>query len=136
LSGHYLSEAWLANDIYDIHVASRRTYGAPRIQGQLPHLGKCHRTKRIARIMAECGPVGAHGRGKWRLGRANMAPAPALLERDFTADRSDERWVADITEFGCRDGKLYLVGIKDLHDQVLAGWSMGERRPTWSSMPW
>ncbi len=130
LSEHYLSDAWLANDIYDIHVASRRTYGAPRIQGQLRHLGKCHSTKRIARIMAECGLVGAHGRRKWRRGRANTAPAPDLLERDFTADRSDERWVADITEFSCRDGKLYLAGIKDLHDQGLAGWSMGERRPT------
>ena len=80
--------------------------------------------------MAECGLVGAHGRRKWRRGRANTAPAPDLLERDFTAERSDQRWVADITEFHCRDGKLYLAGIKDLHDQGLAGWSMGERQTT------
>jgi transposase InsO family protein len=38
--------------------------------------------------------------------------------------------VADISEFACRDGKLYLAGIKDLHDQGLAGWSMGERQTT------
>jgi transposase InsO family protein len=60
----------------------------------------------------------------------NTAPAPDLLERDFTAERSDQRWVADITEFACRDGKLFLAGIKDLHDQGLAGWSMGERQVT------
>jgi putative transposase len=52
------------------------------------------------------------------------------VERDFTAERSDERWVADISEFKCRDGKLYLAGIKDLHDRGLAGWSMGERQTT------
>ena len=59
-----------------------------------------------------------------------MAPAPDLLERDFTAERSDQRWVADISEFGCVDGKLYLAGIRDLHDHTLVGWSMGERQTT------
>jgi len=57
-------------------------------------------------------------------------PAPDLLQRDFTAPRSDLRWVADITEFRCVDGKLYLAGIRDLHDRGLAGWSMGERQTT------
>ena len=40
------------------------------------------------------------------------------------------RGVSDITEFRSRDGKLYLAGIKDLHDQGIAGWSMGERQTT------
>lgn len=130
LSDHYVDDAWLANEIYDIHVASRRTYGAPRVSGQLRHGGRCHSRKRVARLMAECGLVGAHSRRKWRKGRANTAPAADLLERDFTAERSDQRWVADITEFACWDGKLFLAGIKDLHDQGLAGWSMGERQTT------
>jgi putative transposase len=130
LSDHALDDAWLTNEIYDIHVASRRTYGSPRVDGQLRHRGRRHSRKRVARLMRECGLVGAHSRRKWRRGRANTAPAPDLIERDFTAERSDQRWVADITEFACRDGKLYLAGIKDLHDQGLAGWSMGERQTT------
>ena len=130
LSAHYLDDVDLAREIYEIHVASRRTYGAPRVAGQLHNRGRHHGRKRVARIMAECGLVGAHSRRKWRRGRANTAPAPDLLERDFTAVRSDQRWVADITEFHCRDGKLFLAGIKDLHDQGLAGWSMGERQTT------
>jgi len=59
-----------------------------------------------------------------------MVPAPDLLQRDFTAERSDLRWVADISEFGCCDGKLFLAGIRDLHDHTLVGWSMGERQTT------
>ena len=59
-----------------------------------------------------------------------MVPAPDLLQRDFSAERSDLRWVADISEFGCSDGKLYLAGIRDLHDHTLVGWSMGERQTT------
>src|SRR6185437_10635565 len=73
---------------------------------------------------------GVHGRKRWRRGRRDVAPAPDRLERDFTASRSNERWVADITEFHCRDGKLFLAGIKDLYDQGLAGWSMGECQTT------
>jgi putative transposase len=130
LSDHYVEDAWLANEIRDIHLATRRTYGAPRVEGQLRHRGRRHSRKRVARIMAECGWVGAHGRRKWRRGRPDTAPAPDLLDRDFSASRSNQRWVADITEFHCRDGKLFLAGIKDLHDQGLAGWSMGERQTT------
>jgi transposase InsO family protein len=59
-----------------------------------------------------------------------MVPAPDLLQRDFTAERSDLRWVADITEFACEDGKLFLAAIRDLHDHSIAGWSMGERQTT------
>jgi transposase InsO family protein len=130
LSDRYLDNAWLANHIYDIYQRSRGTYGSPRVAGQLHHNGSHHGTKRVARIMAECGLVGAHARRKWRRGRANTAPAADLLDRDFAATGSDERWVADITEFACRDGKLFLAGIKDLHDQSLVGWSMGERQTT------
>ena len=130
LSVHYLDDVELANEIYEIHVASRRTYGSPRVAGQLHNTGRHHGRKRVARIMAECGLVGVHGRKRWRRGKKDTAPAGDLLKRDFIAERSNERWVADITEFKCRDGKLFLAGIKDLHDLGLAGWSMGERQTT------
>lgn len=80
--------------------------------------------------MRECGLVGAHARKRWRRGKANTAPAPDLIERDFTATVSNLKWVADVTEFRCADGKLYLAGILDLHDRGLAGWSMSERNNT------
>ena len=125
------SDADLLARIVEIHTASRATYGAPRVWGQLRRAGICVGRKRVARLMADHGLVGAHARRRWRKGRhPAMVPAPDLLERDFNADRSDLRWVADITEFGCVDGKLYLAGIRDLHDRGLAGWSMGERQTT------
>ncbi len=67
---------------------------------------------------------------KWRRGKPNTAYAPDLLERDFSATRPDERWVADISEFHCLDGKLFLAGIRDLFDKTLVGWAMGERQTT------
>jgi hypothetical protein len=90
LSDHYVDDADLANEIYDIHMASLRTYGAPRIAGQLHNRGRHHGRKRVTRIMAECGLVGVHGRKKWRRGKRDTAPAGDLLNRDFTAERSNQ----------------------------------------------
>ena len=129
LADRVIDDAYLANEIVDIHRASRCTYGSPRVWGQLRRRGIRVSEKRVARLMAECGLVGAHSRKKWRRG-ANTAPAGDLLNRDFTAEASDLRWVADITEFACLDGKLFLAGIMDLHDRGIAGWSMGERQTT------
>lgn len=130
LSDRVVDDAHLANAIIDIHRASRGTYGSPRVWGQLRRRGIRVGEKRVARLMAELGLVGAHSRRKQRRSRPDTAPAGDLLDRDFTAERSDLRWVADISEFGCIDGKLYLAGILDLHDRGLAGWSMGERQTT------
>jgi transposase InsO family protein len=120
-------DAELVVEIRAIHERSRGTYGAPRIEGQLRRAGRCHGRKRIARLMRDHGLVGAHARRRWRRGRPDTAPAPDLLERDFTAPAPNQRWVGDITEFATDDGKLYLAGILDLHDRSLVGWSMRER---------
>jgi transposase InsO family protein len=124
------SNAELLMKIREIHERSRHTYGAPRVCGQLRRNGDRVGRHRVARLMRDHGLVGAHARRKWRRGNDRMVPAPDLLERDFTAERSDLRWVADISEFRCCDGKLYLAGIRDLHDHTLVGWSMGERQTT------
>ena len=122
-SARAVANTELAAEIREIHKNSRRTYGAPRVWGQLRRRGRRVGRHRVARLMAAEGLVGAHARRRWRRGRhPAMVPAPDLLERDFTAEASDLRWVADISEFGCLDGKLYLAGIRDLHDHSLVGW--------------
>ena len=130
ISERCYSDARLANQIHDVHLRSQRTYGAPRVFGQLRRSGWRIGKKRVARIMAECGLVGAHSRKSWRRGRPNTAPAPDLISGQFSALSSNERWVADITQFACLDGTLYLAGIVDLHDRAIVGWSMGERQLT------
>jgi transposase InsO family protein len=130
-SARAVANTELVGEIREIHKNSRRTYGAPRVWGQLRRQGRRVGRHRVARLMAAEGLVGAHARRRWRKGRHPAAvPAPDLLERDFTAEAPDRRWVADISEFGCLDGKLYLAGIRDLHDRSLVGWSMGERQTT------
>jgi putative transposase len=127
-SSHCVDDAYLADTIREIYRRSRCTYGAPRVHGQLSRAGTRVGRKRVARLMAELDLVGVHSRKKWRRGRLDVAPAPDLLKRDFSATRPNERWVADITEFMTGEGKLFLAGVKDLYGRGLVGWSMGTRQ--------
>jgi putative transposase len=104
--------------IRDIHTRSRGTYGVPRVTGQLRRRGVVVNHKRVARLMADAGLVGVSNRRKWR---RSEHPATVLAP--------DQRWVADITEFDCVDGRLYLAGIMDLYSRRIVGWSIGPRRP-------
>ena len=56
------------------------------------------------------------------------APAPDLLERDFTAIAPNQRWVADITEFDTGNGRLYLAAVLDLYARRIVGWAMDTTR--------
>ena len=63
-------------------------------------------------------------------GQSQHCTRTGSVQGDFTAETSDHKWVPDITEFACWDAKLFLAGIKDLHDQSIVGWSMGIRQTT------
>ena len=36
-----------------------------------------------------------------------------LLKRDFTADEPNKKWLTDITQVNCKDGKLYIAPVFD-----------------------
>ena len=50
--------------------------------------------------------------------------APNLLQQRFSAERANQKWVADITYVPTREGWLYLAGVLDLYSRRLVGWAM------------
>lgn len=52
--------------------------------------------------------------------------AENLLARDFTADAPNRKWLADITEISCRNGKLYVAPILDCFDGQIVGLAMDD----------
>ena len=57
----------------------------------------------------------------------NLPVAENLLNREFTANRPNQKWVSDITYIPTDEGWLYLAGILDLHGRALIGWAMDSR---------
>src|SRR4051794_3063847 len=113
----------LLAEIVDIYRRSRNTYGVPRVLGQLQRRHRRVARSRVARLMRANGLVGATAPKKWRRGRPDLGSHPAdLLERRFTAERPNQRWVADITEFPTGEGRLFLAAIRDLHHRGIVGW--------------
>ena len=98
LSARAVSDATLLAKIREIHARSRGTYGAPRIHAELEAEGIRVSRKRVGRLMREAGLQGAHRRRAPRTTIRNpeARPAPDLVEREFTAERPNRLWVADI----------------------------------------
>jgi len=115
-----------------IHRMSRRTYGSPRVWAQLKKQGyRCNR-KTVARLMRL---EGLRGLRKYRRvittnSRHNFPVAPNLLNRQFQAEKPNQKWVADITYIPTGEGWLYLAGVLDLFSRKLIGWEMSSRIDT------
>jgi hypothetical protein len=126
-SAHATADAALLKRIKTVHASSRQTYGAPRVHADLRGRGERHSRKRIARLMREAGLVGAsHRHGGPTTTRRNKddRPAPDLVDRDFSATRPNQLWVADITYVPTMAGFLYLAVVLDAWSRKIVGWAM------------
>jgi len=112
-----------------IHTESRETYGAPRIHAELRAQGVRVSRNRVARLMRQAGLAGVSRRRKKGTTKRDPGaePAPDLVERDFTASKPDELWVADITYIPTGEGFLYLAVVIDAFSRRVVGWAMRDR---------
>lgn len=74
--------------------------------------------------LASCIRVKKYNSYKGRYGKA----AGNVLDRKFTADRPNQKWVTDVTEFKVGGEKLYLSPILDLYNGEIVAYQM-EHRP-------
>ena len=119
------SDAVLITQIRAAHEASRGTYGAPRVHVELAAQGIRVGRKRVARLMARIGLTGVSRRKFLTTTMKDGGrQAPDLVERDFTAQRPNLLWVADITYIPTWAGFLYLAVVLDACSRRIVGWSM------------
>ena len=71
-------------------------------------------------------------------GEAALEQARDLLQRDFTATRPNEKWVADITYLRTWNGFVYLAFILDCYSRMIVGWQLATHLRTELVMdaPW
>ncbi len=107
--------------------ASDQRYGSPRIHEDLLEQHERVSRKRVIRLMQEAGVqarVRKRSKGTTMSDRGHPVAAN-LLDRQFTAEARNQRWVGDTTELVIRDrGKLYLAAILDLFSRFVVGWAV------------
>jgi putative transposase len=139
-SGYYvwlkrpISEREMANQklvikIKEVYHQSKERYGAPRVYKALREQGETCNHKRIERLMRVNDIRAKHSKRYKITTQSNHqhAVAPNLLNRDFQAERPNEKWGSDITYIPTAEGWLYLAAVMDLHSRKIVGWAMDKR---------
>jgi len=110
---------------------ARGKYGARKVWRQLNRDGITVARCTVERLMRELGIGGVKARRKRP---RTTVPAPAgterpsdLLERDFSADAPNKRWVADITYVEIPGDFVYTAFVMDLFSRKIVGWQVSDR---------
>lgn len=132
-NGYKLSNRALKQQSRDMKIRelfddSKGRYGATRIQKDLIEDGAPAAIKTISDSMRRQKLVPkAAKKFKVTTDSNHQLPiADNLLERDFSADAPNQKWVQDITYLWTSQGWLYLAVVIDLYSRAIVGWSMNE----------
>jgi putative transposase len=108
-------------------LASDRTYGARRVWRDVLAEGiACglHKIERLMRVQALRARPRRRGLPKDEGDRLAAALSPNLLDRQFEAERPNQKWIADFTYVWTAEGWLYVAAVIDLFSRRVVGWSM------------
>ncbi len=115
-------------EIRAVHAEFKQRYGSPRMHRELKARGLACSENTVARLMHD-NLVRAKTARKFRNttdSNHSLPVADNILDRQFTAEKRNERWVGDITYIPTREGWLYLAIVEDLYSRMVVGWSMAE----------
>ena len=121
-------DAELGPEVREAFIASRGSYGSPRLVHALQRKGLRLGKTRIRRLMCEQGCQVARKRRfvpRTTVADGNSPVAPNQLLEHPATSRIDEAWVTDITYLPTTEGWLYLAAEMDLHSRRILGWSTG-----------
>jgi len=117
-------DAWLEIEIRRVWEENFRVYGARKVWRQLKReqikVAKCT----VERLMQNLGLQGVkRGKGYKTTIPDDAAARPAdLVNRNFTATRPNQLWVADITFVATWRGVVYVAFVIDVFARCIVGW--------------
>lgn len=114
--------------VHDIYHKHKGCYGYRRITATLRQSGITINHKKVQRLMGELSLCSRIRQKKYQSYKGAYGKvAPNLLQRRFTADHPNEKWVTDVTEFRVSDKKLYLSPVMDLYNGEIIAYQMDNR---------
>ena len=119
--------AALKADIAQIFEANKGRYGHRRVHGELGEKGWRVAKKTVLKLMKQLALVCRVRRKKPYSSYRGQAGevAPNLLERDFTAQGPNQKWVTDVSEFAVAGHRVYLSPVMDLFDRQIISYTAG-----------
>lgn len=115
------------------HRENYEAYGYRRMWKHLQRIGVRIGRDRVRRLMRENGIVGAKNRGKrcrTTLPGDSSVSLVDLLNRDFTSESPNCKWVADFTYLRCWEGVCYFSFVIDTYSRRVVGWQFAKHMRT------
>ena len=115
----------LAEKIRECQDGCGKTYGYRRVHIWLERNDIHYNPKTILRVMQKYNLLSVVRRKKYRNYGTSLHKYPNLLNRDFMAERPNQKWVTDISYIHTKQGVLYLSVIRDLYDNSIVAYKTG-----------
>ena len=115
----------LAEQIKECQQEVKRTYGYRRVQIWLERKGIHRNPKTVLRVMQKYNLLSVVRRKRYQRYGDCLHRYQNLLNRDFHADRPNQKWVTDISYIKTGQGFLYLSVIRDLYDNSIVAYKTG-----------
>ena len=115
----------LAEQIQTCQAEVKQTYGYRRVQIWLDRQGIHRNPKTVLRVMQKYSLLSVVRRKKYQHYGNCLHRYPNLLNRNFHADRPNQKWVTDISYIKTGQGFLYLSIIRDLYDNSIVAYKTG-----------
>lgn len=120
-------DEWLSKLISECQSKTNSTYGYRRIKVWIARqTGQIVNHKAVLRVMNKYGLLSQiRRRRKYTYYSDYLHRYDNLLNRDFKAERPNQKWVTDISYIQTNQGVLYLSTIKDLFDNSIVAYNTG-----------
>ncbi len=118
----------LAEKIRECQQHCHSTYGYRRVHIWLERQGIHKDPKTILRVMQKYNLLSEVRRKKYHNYTNGVYKYKNHLNRDFTADRPNQKWVTDISYIRTAQGFLYLSVIRDLYDNSIVAYKTGTKQ--------
>jgi transposase InsO family protein len=119
----------LIERIRQIHVESDQTYGSPRIHAELIEMKVDICARSVAKYMKRAG-IRSKMHRKFKIcttdSKHHLPVFQNKLDRQFTADAPNRKWLCDITYVHTDDGFIYLSAVLDTFSRKIVGWSLSD----------
>ena len=100
-------------------------YGVRRITAQLRNEGILINHKTVYRLMIKLRLKSVQRQVKYRSYKGTVGKvAPNILQRNFIAEKENQKWTTDVTQINIGENKLYLSPILDMYNGEIVSYNI------------